>query len=89
MIRHHFRRPGRSLASLLHQLFVSGDIHGQSALFGHDAREIDREAVGVVQFEGAPGSDTPRAAASSKSEMPRSSVRLKDISSSWICSETN
>ena len=37
---------------LLHQLFIAGDVHGHAPLFGHDAGEIDGEAVGVVEFEG-------------------------------------
>src|ERR1700677_4614755 len=36
---------------LLHQFFVAGDVDGHAAFLGHDAGEIDGEAVGVVEFE--------------------------------------
>ena len=36
----------------LHQLFIAGEVDGHAALFGHDAGEVDGEAVGVVEFEG-------------------------------------
>ena len=44
----------------LHQLFVAGYVDGDSPLFGHDAGEVDGEAVGVVQFKGVIGRDDRR-----------------------------
>ena len=36
------------LLGLFHQHFVTGDIYLYAALLGHDARQVDREAIGVA-----------------------------------------
>ena len=39
-------------ALLFHQLFETFLVHGQAAFAGHQLSEVEREAVGVVEFEG-------------------------------------
>ena len=40
-----------ALALLLHRLLVAREIHCQPALLGHERREIDRHAEGIVELE--------------------------------------
>ena len=82
-------------ALLFHQLFEPGDVHRQAALARHQFGQVERETVGVVEFEGKfaglsrcrplqAGLDV----SSRNSSMPRSSVLLNASSSRWMTSST-
>ena len=42
-----------ALLLLFHELLEASGVHGKSAFAGHEFGEVEREAVGVVEFEGS------------------------------------
>ena len=50
------RRPG-SFLLLLHQLVEAIEVHLQAPLLGHELRQVDGEAIGVVKLEGVVAAD--------------------------------
>src|ERR1043166_7407883 len=50
-------RAAGALTGLLHQPFILADVDGHPALFGHEFRQVDGEAVSVVELKGVFAAD--------------------------------